>query len=132
MQKQFAKIMAFGFILFGAIFAFTVLKTNPEQGSFPLISFYLSSLLALSCLLSMITFYLRRKITNNELHFANIKVSFRQSFLLAVFLELTLFLASIRLLTWWDIILLALSLGLFELYFESNKTKIPKRVRQII
>lgn len=130
MQKQFAKIMAFGFILFGAIFAFTIEKSSPAQGSTVLVTFYLSLILSCTCFLGMISFYLRKKISNNELYFANIKVSFRQSFLFAIFLALSLFLASMGLITWWDIILLALSVILLELYFESNKTKIPKKVSQ--
>jgi hypothetical protein len=128
MQKQFAKIMALGFIIFGVIFAFTVTETNPGQGATVLIPFYISFLLGVTCLFSLLSFYARRTITNNELHYASIKVSFRQSSLLAFFLTLTLFLASIKLLTWWDVILLAFSTILFELYFESNKVKPPKRV----
>lgn len=123
MQKQFTKIMVFGFILFGVILAFTLLKLNPGQGLFAIITFYVSLTLTVTCLASLVSFSARRKVTNNELYFANIKVSFRQALLLAIFIDLTLFIASINLLTWWDIVLLALSLILLELYFESNKIK---------
>jgi hypothetical protein len=128
MQKQFTKIMLFGFILFGLILTFIIFYRNPQQGSVTIALFYLSLIMAISCLFSLISFYIRKKISNNEIYFANIKVSFRQSFLFAVFVGLTLFLASIRLLTWWDMILLALSLTLLELYFESSKTK-PRHSR---
>jgi len=123
MQRQFAKIMAFGFVLFGAILVFTLLKLDPKQGFVTVFTFYVSLTLTITCLFSLLSFMVRRKVTNNELFFANIKVSFRQALLLAVFADLTLFIASIGLLTWWDIILLALSLILLELYFESNKVK---------
>jgi hypothetical protein len=115
--------MAFGFVLFGAILVFTLLKLDPKQGFVTVFTFYVSLTLTITCLFSLLSFMVRRKVTNNELFFANIKVSFRQALLLAVFADLTLFIASIGLLTWWDIILLALSLILLELYFESNKVK---------
>jgi len=123
MQKQFTKIMLFGFILFGLVLTCIVLRLNPQQGVLVIALFYFSLIAVISCFFSLINFYIRRKLRNNEIYFANIKVSFRQSFILAIFVGITLFLASIRLLTWWDMILLALSLILLELYFESNKSK---------
>lgn len=123
MQKQFAKMMAFGLVLFGAILAFALWKLNPGQGLVAVITVYTSLTFVITCFFGMVSFAVRRKVTNNELYFANIKVSFRQAFLLAAFVDLALFISSIGLLTWWDIILLALSLILLELYFESNKIK---------
>lgn len=123
MQRQFANIMFFGLVLFGAIFVFTLFWLEPSQGVSSVIAFYASFTLVVACFFSLLSFVARKKLSNNELYFANIKVSFRQSFLLAIFLDLTLFIASINLLTWWDITLLALSLVLLELYFESNKVK---------
>ena len=132
MQKQFTKIMLFGFILFGLILTFIILRQNPQQGTLVIALFYISTVVVISCFFSLINFYIRKKLRNNEIYFANIKVSFRQSFILAIFVGITLFLASIRLLTWWDMILLALSLILLELYFESNKAEPRDGKRQVV
>lgn len=132
MQRQFTVIMSLCLVLFGGIFAFTIIKLNPTQGLFALIAFYLSTALVILSFFSLLSFFARRLITNNESHFSNIKVSFRQSLILALFVDLTLFIASINLLTWWDIVLLGLSLVLLELYFESNKVKPIDSKRQAI
>jgi len=132
MQRQFTAIMSLCLVLFGGIFAFTIIKLNPTQGLFPLLAFYLSTALVILSFFSLVSFLMRRIFTNNELYFSNIKVSFRQSLILAVFVDMTLFIASINLLTWWDIVLLGLSLILLELYFESNKARPIDNKRQAI
>lgn len=132
MQKQFTKIMLFCFVVFGLILTFAIFFQNPQQGLAVIVLFYLSLVMTITCFFSLTNFYIRKKLSNNEVYFASIKVSFRQSFLLSIFVGLTLFLASIRLLTWWDMILLALSLILLELYFESSKTNQTTHKRQAI
>ena len=132
MQRQFTLIMSLSLLLFGGILSFTILKLDPGQGTFPLIAFYLSTAVVILSFFSLTSFLIRRLFTNNELYFSNIKVSFRQSLILAVFVDLTLFIASINLLTWWDLVLLGLSLILLELYFESNKIKSIDKTKQAI
>ena len=132
MLKQFTKIMLFSFLLSTLFLVFIIFNQNPGQGLLPIILFYASLIIAITCFFSFINFVIRNKVSNNEVYFVNIKVSFRQSLLLSILVGLTLFLASIRLLTWWDIILLALSLTLLELYFESSKVKPMNKKRQII
>ena len=132
MQRQFTLIMSLFLVIFGGFLAFTVIKLDPTQGLFSLIAFYLSITLVILSFFSLLSFFSRRLVTNNELYFSNIKVSFRQSLILAIFVDITLFIASINLLTWWDLVLLGVSLILLELYFESNAVKPVDNTRQAI
>lgn len=79
----------------------------------------------LVCLIALLGFLIRVRAGNNEVLFDAFKTSLRQGVLVGLYALGALGLAAIKLFTWWDGLLLALSLVLFEIYFKSSKeTKI--------
>jgi hypothetical protein len=101
--------------------ALTVVNNNPaEGGQTVLASFYISLYVALVSTLTLGGFALRRYLGNNELRHAYLQVAFRQAFIVGALLIAALVLQSVRLLAWWDILLLAAVSLLLELYLRSN------------
>ena len=87
--------------------------------------FFVSLFVFITGILTLIGFYIRVKISNNEVFFANFKPSLRQAALFSLALTGILALQTLRVLTWWDALMLALSILLIELYFQ-NKNIIQK------
>ena len=101
--------------------ALTIVNNNPDQGGQTvLISFYISLYVALVSTLTVAGFALRRHFGNNELRYGYLQASFRQAFIGSALLVSLLALQSVRLLAWWDILLLVAVSLLLELYLRSN------------
>ncbi|MDP4000154.1 MAG: hypothetical protein Q8Q11_01850 [bacterium] len=99
----------------------TVVNNNPDQGGQTvLLSFYISLYVALVSTFTVGGFALRRYFGNNELRYAYLQASFRQAFIVGALLIALLALQSVRLLAWWDILLLVAVSLLLELYLRSN------------
>lgn len=120
-KKTFTKAMLTGLIIFVPLLAFSLYYLNPKMGVAAITTLLVSIFFTLVCLVALVGFSLRVRIGNNELLFEAFKTSLRQGFLVGLYALGVLGLASIKLLTWWDALLLALSLVLFEIYFKSNK-----------
>ena len=56
----------------------------------------------------------------DEMHIANVALSFRQGILLALLAVGLLILQSFRMLVWWDALLVVAGVFLIELYFLSK------------
>ena len=83
---------------------------------FNLLLFYSSLFLFFSGLSATILFWLRRKkISSDNLYFYA-STSFRQGILLGIFFCLLLFVQSLRILIWWDALLLLGAMILTEMY----------------
>ena len=101
--------------------ALTIVNNNPDQGGQTvLISFFISLYVALVSTLTVAGFALRRYFGNNELRYGYLQVSFRQAFIGSALLVALLALQALRLLAWWDILLLVAVSLLLELYLRSN------------
>jgi hypothetical protein len=99
----------------------TLVNNNPnEGGQAVMLSFYISLYVALVSTFTLVGFFGRKYLGNNELRYMNLQTSFRQAFLLAALLVVALLLQSVRLLAWWDILLLVVVILLLELYLRSN------------
>jgi hypothetical protein len=107
----------------GVVFLLLLNLATPDQGTPVRIFFLFSLFVFIFSLYSTISFILKKKVTNNEAGFRAMKDSFRQGLLLASLSVIALLLSVMRLLTWWDITLLAFSLVLIELYFKSDKAE---------
>jgi amino acid transporter len=117
--------MLMGLAIFVPLLVFSLLYLNPKMGISAITTLMVSVFIVALCLVSLFGFFIRTKLSNNENLFTTFRASTRQAFLFALFIIIILGLAAIKLLTWWDSLLLALSLILFEIYFISNKeTKI--------
>lgn len=82
--------------------------------------FYLSLFFVLSGIFNLFLLRLRRKSVDNENAAANIGLSFRQGILLACLAVGLLILQSLRMLVWWDGLLLLAGIFLIEFYFVSR------------
>jgi hypothetical protein len=82
--------------------------------------FYLTLFLGLMGFFTLISFSLKRWISNNEVIFSYIASSFRQGFWLAVIIVGLLLMQGARILNWWDALLFIASISLLELYFISE------------
>lgn len=113
--------MLTGLCIFVPLSLFSVFFLNPEGGMATIITLIVSVSLSLLFLVSLIGYELRIKFGHNELLYQAIKTSLRQGFWIGIYVAGVLGLAAASLLTWWDAVLLALSLILFEIYFKSSK-----------
>jgi len=113
--------MVLGLVIFMPLFGYSIYFLNPKMGIGAISTLLISIFFVLTCLVSLLGFLARSKASNNEVIFDSYKSSLRQGTLVGVYALGILGLASIRLLTWWDAVLLALSLILFEIYFKSSK-----------
>jgi Ca2+/Na+ antiporter len=120
-KNSFIKAMLGGLFIFGPLLAFSIFYLNPKMGVSAITTLLVSMFFTILCLVSLVGFVARVRHSNNELLFDSFKTSLRQGFLFGLYALGILGLASLKLLTWWDALLLALSLILFEIYFKSSK-----------
>jgi len=83
--------------------------------------FYAVLLFFLSGFLNLFLLWLRKKMLGRESAAINIGLSFRQGFLLALLTLGILILQGMRMLVWWDGLLLVAGIFLIELYFLSKE-----------
>ncbi|MDD3285306.1 MAG: hypothetical protein PHG95_01580 [Patescibacteria group bacterium] len=83
--------------------------------------FYVALFLALSGTAALIGFIIRFVALRRELAFYAVATAFRQSFLFALFIVISLFLLSINLFTWLNLILLLIIFSILELFVASYK-----------
>jgi len=84
--------------------------------------FYLSLFVSLIGTASIIGFLVRFIILRKELIFRSVKEAFRQSFLLSFLIVASLLLLSRDLFTWFNMVMLAVSLTVLEFFLVSYKT----------
>lgn len=83
--------------------------------------FYLSLFLSLSGIAALIGFFIRFVALRRSLVFYAVSTAFRQSFLFALFITISLFLLSMDLFTWLNISLLLITFTILELFIASYK-----------
>ncbi len=111
-----------GTILCWAAFVLTVLNIDPaDSGVLGLTSFFGSLFFALAGTLGLIGFFARIWLSGNEIIYENIGISFRQGFLFSLSIVGIFALQSIRMLTWWNGILLVLIVIMLEFYFLAKR-----------
>ncbi len=111
-------ITLFSFVaLFGV-----VTYIDPDKSGLPgKAVFYAVLLFFLSGFFNLFLLWIRKKMLGKESAVVNIGLSFRQGFLLAVLAVGILILQGMRMLVWWDGLLLVVAIFLAELYFLSKE-----------
>lgn len=105
---------------FGALGA-VINYVDPEKsGIVGKVLFYLILSFFLSSFFNLFLLWIRKRALGKEAVSLNIGLSFRQGALLAIFVVGLLVLQSMRLLIWWDGLLLLSGIFLVELYFLSK------------
>ncbi len=118
--KKYINGMSFGVLgLSLALFAILNL-TSPEMGSLAYGSLFIIFFLLLICILTIVGFYGRRRISNNEVLYQNLKNAFRQATLGALYITVLLILRAAALLNWWDAALLLISVVSFDMFFKGK------------
>ncbi len=107
----------FSFLTLG----FIVMKIDPERNVLIRVGFYLAFFLFLSALFNLFLLRLRRRIMRGELVGENIVLSLRQGVLVALLATSLLILQGLRMLLWWDGLLIVAGIFLIELYFLSGR-----------
>jgi hypothetical protein len=88
-----------------------------------LVSYYITLFLALTGTFTIIGFYIRLWWLKNSLYYHNINISFRQGFLVALGVCAMLGFQSLRILNWWDGIIIVIIVTIIEFSFLSNRLK---------
>jgi hypothetical protein len=108
-----------GLIALSAL-VFVVMKLEPERDGWTKVYFYLAFFFSLSALFNLFFLRLRKNMMRGELVGSNIILSFRQGILVALLATSLLVLQGLRILLWWDGLLLVAGIFLIELYFISG------------
>ncbi len=100
---------------------FIITKSEPERGVWVEIFLYIAFFLFLSSSFNLFLLRLRRRMMRGELVGENIILSLRQGILLALLATSLLVLQGLRMLLWWDGLLIVAGIFLIELYFLSDR-----------
>ena len=122
-KKIFIPFMLVLTIASGGLLFYIILNHDPRSGNIVVALFLISIFVLVLSLTSLILFLFRIMLGDKEMINRKVKASLREGFLLAVYSIALLSLGATNLLTWWDSLLLALSLLLFEIYFLSGREK---------
>lgn len=118
--RKYINGMALGVVFFSLVIAVVVNFMSPEMGAISYGSFFISFFLLLLCLFTIVGFYGRRRISNNEVLYRNLKTAFRQGTFIALYFTVLLILRAAELLNWWDAVLLAISMISLDMFFKEK------------
>lgn len=126
--KAYLTLMIVATAICWGIFLFVLLTINPEITNWlGFLLFYLSLFLSLSGTAAILGFVIRFVAMKKELVFRSVIIAFRQSFLFAFLIAVTLFLLSKNLFTWLNLFLLVIGLTVLEYFLINHKTFNNKR-----
>ena len=101
--------------------AVVVWRLDPFTSTAFAVPFFLAALFfALVGTLALGGFYFRVWFRHGEIYLQHISIALRQAIFLTVAVEIALVFQILRILTWWDGILIAAAVGLAEIYFSSR------------
>lgn len=106
------------------IFAFVVGMVDPGATNWlGFILFYSALSVSLIGSLAIIGFIVRFLLSKEQIIFNLVKNSFRQSFLISIFIICLLILKSVELFNWFNLIVLAVIFTIIELIITSKRSK---------
>jgi len=99
----------------------TLLRLDPfTSTALALPFFFIALFLALTGTLGVIGFYLRVWFRHGEIYVSHISIALRQAILISLATSLAMVFQILRILTWWDGLLIVAAISLIEVYFSSN------------
>jgi len=120
--KNYLWVMGVMTLLCWGIFALMLNLIDPTATNWlGFMLFYVSLFLALSGSAALLGFIIRFGALKRDLVFYAVSTAFRQSFLFALFIVISLFLLSNNLFTWLNIALLLIIFAILELFVSSYK-----------
>ncbi len=97
-------------------------KLSPfMSGSLALGLFYASLFIALTGTFSILNYYLRISLSKGKNYFQHLNTALRQGSLLSIMVCVGLIFQRLRVLTWWDALLILIIVLLIEYYFMSRE-----------
>lgn len=90
------------------------------SGYLALSLFYSSLFIALTGTLAILNYYLRMALNKNKNNYQNLNIALRQASLLSVMVCVSLIFQRLRVLTWWDAMLMLIIIVLAEYYFMAR------------
>ena len=123
--KKYLMLTAIATAVCWTVFLFVSSVINPESTSLlGFLLFYLALFMALSGTASLIGFLIRFVALRHELVFYAVKIAYRQSFMFALFIIITLILLSQGLFTWLNLLMLIAVFVISEMVMiHSQKTR---------
>ncbi|MDD2681026.1 MAG: hypothetical protein PHE20_02895 [Patescibacteria group bacterium] len=120
--RNYLWVMGVMTLLCWGIFALMLNLIDPTSTNWlGFMLFYVSLFLALSGSAALIGFIIRFGALKRDLVFYAVSTAFRQSFLFALFIVISLFLLSNNLFTWLNVALLLIIFAILELFVASYK-----------
>lgn len=108
--------------LFGWILV--IWRLDPfSSTSIALTLFFISLFFALASFFTVIGYYLRVLFNRNEIYYSHILISLRQGILFGLFICINLGFQIMRVLKWWNMLLLFIAVILVELFFLSRSNQ---------
>ena len=123
--KKYLMVTAIATAICWTVFLFIASVVNPELTSWlGFALFYLALFMAISGTASLIGFLIRFVALRHELAFYAVRIAYRQSFLFALFIIITLILLSQGLFTWLNLAMLITVFVITEMVMiNSQKTR---------
>ncbi len=120
--RQYLLTMISSTVICWITFFFVILSVNPYTTNLVgFLLFYLSLFLSLVGSAAIIGFFVRFVRLKHELAFRSVSEAFRQSFLFATLIVVSLLLLSKNLFSWLNLILLIIGLSVLEFFLISYK-----------
>jgi len=120
--KNYLWVMGTMTLLCWGIFALMLNLIDPTATNWlGFMLFYVALFLALSGTAALLGFIIRFVALKRDLVFYAVSTAFRQSFLFALFIVISLFLLSNNLFTWLNVVLLLVIFAILELFVASYK-----------
>jgi hypothetical protein len=120
-SKNYLLGLAITTLLGWIAFVIVILRLDPFTSRALANLFFFSALFfALVGTISIIGFYGRVWLLRGEIYLAHISIALRQAILITLAIEVAMIFQILRILTWWDGVLIAFAVGLVEIYFSSR------------
>ncbi len=122
--RSYLTVMSILTLITWGIFLFVASTVDPYSTNWlGFVLFYAALFIALVGLITLIGFLIRFVILQQGLAFNLIKLSFRQSFILAAFIIFGLYLQAHNLLTWLNLVFLVGVFSILEIFLITNRNK---------
>ena len=104
-----------------AALGLVIYNVDPERsGIIGKLLFYSVLFFSLSGIFNLFLLWVRKKTIGFDAAYSNLGLSFRQGILLSLMVTVILILQGLRMLVWWDALLVVAAVFLVELYFISK------------
>lgn len=118
--RKYMNSIFLGVVVFSLSLVFIINFMSPESGYVSFVPFFTSFFMLLVCIFTIVGFYGRRRLSNNEILYHTLKTAFRQGTLGALFFTMLLIMRAAGILNLWDGLLMAGIVILFDMFFKEK------------